>query len=80
MKIGLNEAIVLQQLHYWLRDTNSGMECDGVRWKMCIRDSCRVKAWRDIARLLSFPENIDQYLPENLSHSVMSSGLVLFQY
>ncbi|RBW79941.1 hypothetical protein DS960_27405, partial [Escherichia coli] len=26
MKIGLNEAIVLQQLHYWLRDTNSGME------------------------------------------------------
>ncbi|HAH9618369.1 ybl78 [Escherichia coli] len=21
MKIGLNEAIVLQQLHYWLRDT-----------------------------------------------------------
>ncbi|WP_394622910.1 hypothetical protein [Escherichia coli] len=32
MKIGLNEAIVLQQLHYWLRDTNSGMECDGVRW------------------------------------------------
>lgn len=24
MKIGLNEAIVLQQLHYWLRDTNSG--------------------------------------------------------
>lgn len=22
MKIGLNEAIVLQQLHYWLRDTN----------------------------------------------------------
>ncbi|HBB1606933.1 TPA: hypothetical protein J0548_005245, partial [Escherichia coli] len=32
MKIGLNEAIVLQQLHYWLRDTNSGMECNGVRW------------------------------------------------
>ncbi|EFJ8421331.1 hypothetical protein AWR93_005107, partial [Escherichia coli] len=32
MKIGLNEAIVLQQLHYWLRDTGSGMECDGVRW------------------------------------------------
>ncbi|STI86995.1 replication protein [Escherichia coli] len=29
MKIGLNEAIVLQQLHYWLRDTSSGMECDG---------------------------------------------------
>ncbi|EFO2518259.1 hypothetical protein B6Q94_26680, partial [Escherichia coli] len=29
MKIGLNEAIVLQQLHYWLRDTGSGMECDG---------------------------------------------------
>ncbi|WP_161983765.1 hypothetical protein [Escherichia albertii] len=32
MKIGLNEAIVLQQLHYWLRDTSSGMECGGVRW------------------------------------------------
>ena len=32
MKIGLNEAIVLQQLHYWLRDTSSGTECNGVRW------------------------------------------------
>ena len=40
----------------------------------------QVKAWRDIARLLSFPENIDKYFPENLSHSVMSSGLVLVQY
>ncbi|HAW0453640.1 TPA: DUF968 domain-containing protein [Escherichia coli] len=25
-RIGLNEAIVLQQLHYWLNETNSGTE------------------------------------------------------
>ena len=30
--IGLNEAIALQQINYWLQETNSGMECDGVRW------------------------------------------------
>ncbi|MDA5091518.1 conserved phage C-terminal domain-containing protein [Klebsiella quasipneumoniae subsp. quasipneumoniae] len=30
--IGLNEAIVLQQLNYWLQETNSGLERDGVRW------------------------------------------------
>lgn len=30
--IGLNEAIALQQLNYWLKETNSGMERDGVRW------------------------------------------------
>lgn len=30
--IGLNEAIVLQQVHYWLKETTSGMEHDGARW------------------------------------------------
>lgn len=30
--IGLNEAIALQQINYWLKDTTSGMERDGVRW------------------------------------------------
>ncbi|HHO9847664.1 TPA: conserved phage C-terminal domain-containing protein [Escherichia coli] len=30
--IGLNEAIALQQINYWLKETNSGMESDGVRW------------------------------------------------
>lgn len=35
--IGLNEAIVLQQLHYWLSDSKSGgarggIEVDGIRW------------------------------------------------
>ena len=30
--IGLNEAIVLQQLHYWLTNKNSGIERDGYRW------------------------------------------------
>ena len=30
--IGLNEAIALQQINYWLQETKSGMECDGVRW------------------------------------------------
>ncbi|HGK4761894.1 conserved phage C-terminal domain-containing protein [Klebsiella pneumoniae] len=30
--IGLNEAIALQQLNYWLQETNSGLERDGVRW------------------------------------------------
>ena len=31
-RIGLNEAIVLQQLKYWLRETGSGVEHDGRRW------------------------------------------------
>ncbi|KMK08154.1 phage O protein family [Pluralibacter gergoviae] len=30
--IGLNEAIALQQVNYWLKETNSGIERDGVRW------------------------------------------------
>ena len=30
--VGLNEAIVLQQLHYWLTNTRSGVEHDGRRW------------------------------------------------
>ncbi|WP_312109302.1 conserved phage C-terminal domain-containing protein [Pantoea septica] len=31
-RIGLNEAIVLQQICYWLEDTNSGVDHDGRRW------------------------------------------------
>lgn len=31
-RIGLNEAIVLQQICYWLEDTNSGVEHEGKRW------------------------------------------------
>ncbi len=31
-RIGLNEAIVLQQLKYWLSETDSGVEHDGRRW------------------------------------------------
>lgn len=31
-RIGLNEAIVLQQICYWLEDTNSGVEHGGRRW------------------------------------------------
>ncbi|MBV4459192.1 helix-turn-helix domain-containing protein [Pseudomonas sp. COR58] len=31
-RIGLNEAIVLQQLSYWLSDTTSGVEHEGRRW------------------------------------------------
>ncbi|OIY05185.1 hypothetical protein [Citrobacter portucalensis] len=30
--IGLNEAIALQQINYWLQETKSGMESEGVRW------------------------------------------------
>lgn len=30
--IGLNEAIVLQQLHYWLNETASGIHHNGARW------------------------------------------------
>lgn len=30
--IGLNEAIVLQQIHYWLQGNKSGKEIEGVRW------------------------------------------------
>lgn len=31
-RIGLNEAIVLQQICYWLEETNSGIEYEGKRW------------------------------------------------
>lgn len=31
-RIGLNEAILLQQIHYWLNDTASGAERNGRRW------------------------------------------------
>lgn len=31
-RIGLNEAIVLQQLSYWITETNSGVEHSGARW------------------------------------------------
>lgn len=30
--IGLNEANALQQVNYWLKETTSGVERDGVRW------------------------------------------------
>lgn len=30
--IGLNEAIVLQQIHYWLENPKGGVELDGFRW------------------------------------------------
>lgn len=30
--IGLNEAIALQQLHYWLENPKGGVEMDGERW------------------------------------------------
>lgn len=30
--IGLNEAIVLQQISYWLEETNSGIQHEGQRW------------------------------------------------
>ena len=32
VRLGLNEAIVLQQLHYWISKTTSGIEFDGKRW------------------------------------------------
>jgi len=31
-RIGLNEAIVLQQICYWLEETTSGVEYEGKRW------------------------------------------------
>ena len=30
--IGLNEAIVLQQIHYWVKKKGGGVEHQGVRW------------------------------------------------
>lgn len=32
LRIGINEAIVLQQICYWLEDTTAGIEYDGKRW------------------------------------------------
>lgn len=31
-KIGLNEAIVLQQIHYWIQNKNSGVIINGHKW------------------------------------------------
>lgn len=30
--VGLNEAIIVQQLHYWLNNSGAGVEHDGHRW------------------------------------------------
>lgn len=30
--VGLNEAIILQQLNYWIEATESGIEHEGRRW------------------------------------------------
>jgi hypothetical protein len=30
--IGLNEAIVVQQLHYWLINPKAGVERNGIKW------------------------------------------------
>lgn len=32
VQIGLYEAVVLQQLHYWITETTSGIEYEGRRW------------------------------------------------
>lgn len=32
VEIGLNEAIILQQIHYWVSNKASGIEKNGVRW------------------------------------------------
>ncbi|QJU39040.1 conserved phage C-terminal domain-containing protein [Serratia marcescens] len=32
MRVGLNEAMLLQQVHYWVTETTSGIEHDGRRW------------------------------------------------
>ncbi|PHM45903.1 replication protein [Xenorhabdus mauleonii] len=32
VRLGLNEAIVLQQLQYWLTETESGIDANGRRW------------------------------------------------
>lgn len=32
IQIGLNEAIALQQIHYWLQNPKGGEEIDGERW------------------------------------------------
>jgi len=41
-RIGLNEAIVLQQICYWLEDTTAGVDHDGRRW---VYNS--IKAWNE---------------------------------
>ena len=32
VRVGLNEAMLLQQIQYWLTETTSGVEYDGSRW------------------------------------------------
>ncbi|WP_336286593.1 hypothetical protein [Cronobacter dublinensis] len=48
--IGLNEAIVLQQLHYWLSETNSGIEHEGRRWVYNTLDEWRENSFPFFSR------------------------------
>jgi hypothetical protein len=42
LHVGLNEAIVLQQLNYWLESTDSGVDHEGARWVYNTHEQ-----WRD---------------------------------
>ena len=66
-EIGLNEAIVLQQIHYWISNPKVGKEHDGQRW---IYNS--VREWQDT----NFPFWSEATIKRAL-HNLREMGLVL---
>ena len=42
VKAGLNEALILQQVHYWISNTKAGIEHGGRRW---VRST--IKDWKE---------------------------------
>ncbi len=64
-RIGLNEAIVLQQICYWLEETNSGVEHGGKRW---VYNS--INAWNE-----QFPWWTGKTIQRTVS-SLKRSGLI----
>jgi hypothetical protein len=66
VRVGLNEAIVLQQLHYWLQNDRVGRQHEGRKW---IRNS--LEEWRD-----NFPFWSESTIRRALQ-SLRDKGLVL---
>lgn len=79
-EIGLNEAIVLQQIHYWLGNKKTGKMYDGRKW---VRNT--VDQWQEdnfpfwstatIRRLLNKLEDGGYIISENLNRSAYDRTL-----
>lgn len=67
-RIGLNEAILLQQLHYWMKETTSGISHDNRRWIYNTLDG-----WRE-----QFPFMSESTIKRGFS-SLKRMGIVLVE-